>query len=107
MKKVMLVLVLTSLAVAASRAPLDGQPTPKDQPTPEHVRGIHFEVLADKVWLRPLEPYEEGNANISLRITNETDNECTFNLNGTIGVGLSPADDKGKVAYASIPKDYL
>src|SRR5262249_49006555 len=66
----------------------------KQHSKPVSAGGADFEVVADRVWHRPLEIYDEAGANIGLRITNRGDKDLILNLGDTLKVSLKSADAK-------------
>lgn len=73
---------------------------------PVSAAGVEFEVAAQAVWQRPPEVYGESNANVSLRISNRSDKDFTFDLGDKLLVSLKSADGSELVSDA-VPRRYL
>jgi len=83
----------------------------KQHSKPVSAGGADFELVADRVWHRPREIYDEAGANIGLRITNRGDKDLMFNVGDTLQVSLKAADakeaDAKQLVQTTILKTFL
>ncbi len=64
---------------------------------PVHMGGVEFEVVAQSVWQRPREVYDEETTNIGFCIRNRTDKDMSFVLRDGLRLYLEPVDGSERI----------
>ncbi len=101
--------LMFGLAIVRAEHPPTNDPAP--QPTkqfskPVHASGVEFEVAAEPLWHRPAKIYGVGHALISLRITNRSNQDLTFDLGDHLFVSLRGTNDTEHVLCA-VPQKFV